>query len=299
MNCLESLLKLSLSQVLHETQARDTSAKDGTNTSDVKPKEDGLGQNKPSSPFCELYQKFKQDLDSKTPKKALGTPASRLCPQNPISTRKVDGASVISTPKKAETENVSPVTGVTPKSAQKKRKSLKGRVVEGNVPVEDFIQLPSSILETPKGKRRSSKSITPTTVEEKSAPVSQRKSHLATPEKFTASEVAEQISECPTAEILTTPTRRRSREATPIKSLITGVEPPADAFVSNQDQIVLTENSTPSTPKTEHSRSPRPAGEKLQAQDVRCELEVTTPINGEEKMPSYFPIAVTFFTYTY
>nr|XP_029485204.1 proliferation marker protein Ki-67-like isoform X5 [Oncorhynchus nerka] len=270
-------------QVLHETQARDTSAKDGTNTSDVKPKEDGsLDQNKPSSPFCELYQMFKQDLDSKTPKKALGTPASRLCPQKPISTRKVDGASVISTPKKAETENVSPVTGVTPKSAQKKRKSLKGRVVEGNVPVEDFIQLPPSILETPKGKRRSSKSITPTTVEEKSAPVSQRKSHLATPEKFTASEVAEQISEFPTAEILTTPTRRRSREATPIKSLITGVEPPADAFVSNQDQIVLTENSTASTPKTEHSRSPRPAGEKLQAQDVLCELEVTTPINVKQ-----------------
>nr|XP_046224924.1 proliferation marker protein Ki-67 isoform X2 [Oncorhynchus gorbuscha] len=270
-------------QVLHETQARDTSAKDGTNTSDVKPREDGsLEQNKPSSPFCELYQMFKQDLDSKTPKKALGTPASRLCPQKPISTRKVDGASVISTPKKAETENVSPVTGVTPKSAQKKRKSLKGRVVEGNVPVEDFIQLPPSILETPKGRRRSSKSITPTTVEEKSAPVSQRKSHLATPEKFTASEVAEQISECPTAEILTTPTRRRSREATPIKSLITGVEPPADTFVSNQDQIVLTENSTASTPKTEHSHSPRPAGEKLQAQDVLCELEVTTPINVKQ-----------------
>ncbi|XP_052345346.1 proliferation marker protein Ki-67 isoform X3 [Oncorhynchus keta] len=282
-NRYSSVSKSETPQVLHETQARDTSAKDGTNTSDVKPKEDGsLEQNKPSSPFCELYQMFKQDLDSKTPKKALGTPASRLCPQKPISTRKVDGASVISTPKTAETENVSPVTGVTPKSAQKKRKSLKGPVVEGNVPVEDFIQLPPSILETPKGKRRSSKSITPTTVEEKSAPVSQRKSHLATPEKLTASEVAEQISECPTAEILTTPTRRRSREATPIKSLITGVEPPADAFVSNQDQLVLTENSTTSTPKTEHSHSPRPAGEKLQAQDVLCELEVTTPINVKQ-----------------
>ncbi|XP_055780458.1 proliferation marker protein Ki-67 isoform X2 [Salvelinus fontinalis] len=269
-------------QVLHETQARDTSAKDGNNTSDVKPKEDGsLEQNKPSSPFCELYQMFKQDLDSKTPKKTLETPASRLCPQNPISTRKVDGASVISTPKKAETENVSPFTGVTPKSAQKKRKSFKGRVVEGNVPVEDYIQLPPSILETPKGKRRSSKSKTPTTVEEKSTPVSQRKSRPATPEKFTASEVVEQISECPTAETLTTPTRRKSKEATPIKSLITGVEPPADA-VSTQDQIVLTENSTPSTPKTKHSRSPRPAGKNLQAQDVLCELEVTTPINGKQ-----------------
>ncbi|KAM9558502.1 proliferation marker protein Ki-67 isoform 2-T3 [Salvelinus alpinus] len=278
-----SASKSETPQVLHETQARDTSAKDGNNTSDVKPKEDGsLEQNKPSSPFCELYQMFKQDLDSKTPKKALGTPASRLCPQNPISTRKVDGVSVISTPKKAETENVSPVTGVTPKSAQKKRKSLKGRVVEGNVPVEDFIQLPPSILETPKGKRRSSKSKTPTTVEEKSTPVSQRKSRPATPEKFTAIEVVEQISECPTAETFTTPTRRRSKEATPIKSLITGLEPPADAVVSNQDQIVLTENSTPSTPKTEHSRSPRPAGKNLHVQDVLCELEVTTPIKGKQ-----------------
>ncbi|CAB1312338.1 unnamed protein product [Coregonus sp. 'balchen'] len=270
-------------QVLHETQARDTSAKDGTNTSDVKPKEDGsLEQNKPSSPFCELYQMFKQDLDSKTPKKAPGTPASRLCPQNPISTKKVDGASVISTPKKAETENVSPITGVTPKSAQKKRKSLKGLVVEGNVPVEDFIQLPQSIQETPKGKRRSSKSKTPTTVEEKSTPVSQRKSRPATPEKFTAREVVEHISECPTAETHKTPTRRRSKEATPIKSLVTGVEPPADAVISNQDQTVLTENSTPSTPKTEFSRSPRSAGKKLQAHDVLCELEATTPTNVKQ-----------------
>ncbi|KAK6328976.1 hypothetical protein J4Q44_G00009540 [Coregonus suidteri] len=270
-------------QVLHETQARDTSAKDGTNTSDVKPKEDGsLEQNKPSSPFCELYQMFKQDLDSKTPKKAPGTPASRLCPQNPISTKKVDGASVISTPKKAETENVSPITGVTPKSAQKKRKSLKGLVVEGNVPVEDFIQLPQSIQDTPKGKRRSSKSKTPTTVEEKSTPVSQRKSRPATPEKFTACEVVEHISECPTAETHKTPTRRRSKEATPIKSLVTGVEPPADAVISNQDQTVLTENSTPSTPKTEFSRSPRSAGKKLQAHDVLCELEATTPTNVKQ-----------------
>ncbi|XP_041734234.1 titin isoform X2 [Coregonus clupeaformis] len=270
-------------QVLHETQARDTSAKDGTNTSDVKPKEDGsLEQNKPSSPFCELYQMFKQDLDSKTPKKAPGTPASRLCPQNPISTKKVDGASVISTPKKAETENVSPITGVTPKSAQKKRKSLKGLVVEGNVPVEDFTQLPQSIQDTPKGKRRSSKSRTPTTVEEKSTPVSQRKSRPATPEKFTAREVVEHISECPTAETHKTPTRRRSKEATPIKSLVTGVEPPADAVISNQDQAVLTENSTPSTPKTEFSRSPRSAGKKLQAHDVLCELEATTPTNVKQ-----------------
>lgn len=97
---LGSLLKLSLSQVLHETQARDTSAKDGTNTSVVKLKEDGiLEQNKPSSPFCKLYQMFKQEPDSKTPKKAPGTPASRLCTKKPISTDKVDWVSVISTPK--------------------------------------------------------------------------------------------------------------------------------------------------------------------------------------------------------
>ncbi|CAB1337911.1 unnamed protein product [Coregonus sp. 'balchen'] len=274
-------------QVLHETQARDTRAKDGTNTSVVQLQEDGiLEQNKPSS-SCELYQMFKQDLDSKTPKKAPGTPASRLCPQKPIPTNKVDGVSVISTPKKVETENVSPViTGVTPKSAQRRRKSFQGWVVEGNVPDEDFIQLTPSIQETPKGKRRSSQSKTPTTVEEKSTPVSQKKSRLATPQKFTASEVVEQISECPTAETAKTPTRRRSKEATPIKSLVTEVEPPADAVILNQDQTVVSENSTPSTFKIEPCRSPqaspRSAGKKLQAQDVLRELEVTTPTNVKQ-----------------
>ncbi|XP_041714339.1 proliferation marker protein Ki-67 isoform X2 [Coregonus clupeaformis] len=275
-------------QVLHETQARDTRAKDGTNTSVVQLQEDGiLEQNKPSSSFCELYQMFKQDLDSKTPKKAPGTPASRLCPQKPIPTNKVDGVSVISTPKKVETENVSPViTGVTPKSAQRRRMSFQGWVVEGNVPDEDFIQLTPSIQETPKGKRRSSQSKTPTTVEEKSTPVSQKKSRLATPQKFTASEVVEQISECPTAETAKTPTRRRSKEATPIKSLVTEVEPPADAVILNQDQTVVSENSTPSTFKIEPCRSPqaspRSAGKKLQAQDVLRELEVTTPTNVKQ-----------------
>uniref|UniRef100_A0A4W5R484 Marker of proliferation Ki-67 n=1 Tax=Hucho hucho TaxID=62062 RepID=A0A4W5R484_9TELE len=270
-------------QVLHETQARDTSAKDGTNTSVVKLKEDGIvEQNKPSSPFCELYQMFKQEPASKTPKKAPGTPASRLCPQKPISTNKVDRVSVISTPKKVETENVSPaITGVTPKSAQKRRKSFQGWVVEGNVPVKDFIQLTPSIQETHKGKRRSSQSQTPTTVEEKS--VSQRKSRHTTPQTFTAIEGVEQVCECPTAE---TPKRTRNKEATSIKSSVTEVEPPADPVILNQDQNVVNENSTPSTFKTEPSRSPRAsprsAGKKLQAHDVFCELEVTTPTNVKQ-----------------
>lgn len=146
------------------------------------------------------------------------------------------------------------ITGVTPKSAQKRRKSFQGWVVEGNVPVKDFIQLTPSIQEIHKGKKHYSQSQTATTVEEKSTTVSQRKSRPTTPQMFTASEGVEQVSECPTAE---TTKRRRSKEATPIKSSVTEVEPPAYLVILNQDQSVVNENSTPSTFKTEPSRSPR------------------------------------------
>uniref|UniRef100_UPI003AAD9813 proliferation marker protein Ki-67 n=1 Tax=Centroberyx gerrardi TaxID=166262 RepID=UPI003AAD9813 len=232
----------------------DPHLKDGTNNDniqrsleksvEVESKEDGsLLQSKTSSPFNELYQMIKQTLDAKTPRKSSvsvpQTPASRFCTPKPGSVRKVAGKPVVSTevkstPKKVEDEASCGITAIegnaevennsvaTPKSAKKQRKSFQvptsemtGLVAEENKPTEQAAE--SEATSTP-----------------------QRRLH-ATPQRFTVSEVVEQIS----AEKPKTPTRRRSKEATPVK--------PA-----------------PDAPKTEPSRrmSPRSIEKKLKTQDT-------------------------------
>uniref|UniRef100_A0A3P8ZWP0 FHA domain-containing protein n=1 Tax=Esox lucius TaxID=8010 RepID=A0A3P8ZWP0_ESOLU len=257
-------------QILHETQARDTSTKDGTK-SEIKPKGEGiLEQKNQNSPFGELYEMFKQDLDSKTPKKAPEPYASRLYSTKLHSPNKVNGVSVISTPKKIDANVSSADAAVTPKSSQTKENSLKVEEVEGKLPNEDILQLIPSSQETPKSKRGSSQHKTPT-------PVSQRKSRPTTPQRVTASEVVEQISECLTAETQNTQTRRRSKEATPIKSSLTKVEP-VNSVTPNNDRTLVSEISMAVTTESTCSprTSPRSSGKKLQAPDVLCELEPTS-----------------------
>ncbi|XP_019902442.3 proliferation marker protein Ki-67 isoform X2 [Esox lucius] len=263
-------------QILHETQARDTSTKDGTK-SEIKPKGEGiLEQKNQNSPFGELYEMFKQDLDSKTPKKAPEPYASRLYSTKLHSPNKVNGVSVISTPKKIDANVSSADAAVTPKSSQTKENSLKVEEVEGKLPNEDILQLIPSSQETPKSKRGSSQHKTPT-------PVSQRKSRPTTPQRVTASEVVEQISECLTAETQNTQTRRRSKEATPIKSSLTKVEP-VNSVTPNNDRTLVSEISMAVTTESTCSprTSPRSSGKKLQAPDVLCELEATTPTKVEQ-----------------
>ncbi|XP_071393903.1 proliferation marker protein Ki-67 [Centroberyx affinis] len=260
----------------------DPHLKDGTNNDniqrsleksvEVESKEDGsLLQSKTSSPFNELYQMIKQTLDAKTPRKSSvsvpQTPASRFCTPKPGSVRKVAGKPVVSTevkstPKKVEDEASCGITAIegnaevennsvaTPKSAKKQRKSFQvptsemtGLVSEENKPTEEAAE--SEATSTP-----------------------QRRLH-ATPQRFTVSEVVEQIS----AEKPTTPTRRRSKEATPVKPVVT----------KEQEEEAKVTEVQPDAPKTEPLRrtSPRSIEKKLKTQDVLRELDVA-PVKNEK-----------------
>ncbi|KAM4624511.1 proliferation marker protein Ki-67 [Polymixia lowei] len=288
-------------QVLQDQQGRDSSTveagekkisqvstdphlKDGTNndniqrslekTAEVESKDDGdMQASATKSPFNELYQMIKQSLDSKTPRKACEslpqTPASRFYTPKPASVRKVAetpaNAEVKSTPKKLEADGNAEVenkSAGTPKSVKKQRKSLEvpasemtGLVAEEK-PSERAAEPATPTQETPRNKRTSS---TP------------QKKLQATPQRFTASEVVQQISDGEPK----SPARRRSKEVTPVKPAVTE---------GQEDQAEETE-AQPSTPKTEPSprTSPRSAQRKLKAQDVLQELEAAAAAATNEK----------------
>lgn len=218
--------------------------KDGTNhdniqrslekTAEVESKEDSsLLQSKTTSPFNDLYQMIKKSLDVKTPRKSsasvLQTPSSRFCTPKPGSVRKNDGKPAISTedkstPKKAEAkvftgadETKGEIEGVgngTPKSVKKQRKSFQ-------VPPE---------MAGPAAEHAS-----------ESEAASPQKRNRTPPQRFTVCEVIEQVS----AQTPKSPTRRKSKEVTPVKSAVTKEQ---------QEQAM--------TPKTAHHQkaSPRSSG---------------------------------------
>lgn len=159
--------------------------------------DDSLLQNKTTSPFNDLYQMIKKSLDVKTPLKSsaslLQTPTSRFCTPKPVSVQKDVGNPVISTedkstPKRDETENISKGT---PKSVKKQKKSF---------------HIPSNEMARPE---------TENVVKCEAA--SPQRRNRATPQRFTVCEVIEQVS----PQTLKSPTRRRSKEATPTKPAVT------------------------------------------------------------------------------
>ncbi|XP_056221239.1 proliferation marker protein Ki-67 [Seriola aureovittata] len=193
---------------------------DGTNdnfqqslekTVEVESKEDSsLLQNKTNSPFNDLYQMIKKSLDVKTPRKSsaslLQTPASRFCTPKPGSVQKNDGKPVISTedmiiPKKDDAKvfpgadeikgEVVSISNGTPKSVKKQRKSF---------------QVPSEMAEPAAPEH-------PATSE---ATLPQKRNRVS-PQRYTASEVIDQVS----AQTSKSPLRRRSKEATPVKASVT------------------------------------------------------------------------------
>ncbi|XP_044035655.1 proliferation marker protein Ki-67 isoform X2 [Siniperca chuatsi] len=224
----------------------DPHLKDGTNhdniqrslenTVEVESKEDdSLLQSKTTSPFNDLYQMIKKSLDVKTPRKSsaslLQTPTSRFCTPKPCSVMKNYGKPVISTedkstPKKNETKvslgagetegEAGRISNGTPKSVKKQRKSF---------------QVPSTEMARPEAENAA-----------KSEATSPQKRNRATPPRFTVCEVIEQVS----TQLLKSPMRRRSKEATPTKSAVT----------KEQEEQVVT------SPKTQHLRkaSPRNSG---------------------------------------
>ncbi|XP_062299229.1 proliferation marker protein Ki-67 [Scomber scombrus] len=218
----------------------DPHLKDGTNHDNIQralektvavesKEDDSLLQSKTNSPFNDLYQMIKKSLDVKTPRKSSSskfqTPSSKFCTPKHGTVGEINETPAMSTedtPKKDEA-NVSLVAGEmngeaqsisngTPKSVKKQRRSS---------------QVPATEMVRP-------------VVEE----ADNAKLEAITPQKFTVSEVIEQIS----AETPKSPMRRRSKEATPAKEQ---------------------EQATPAQ-KTEHLRrtSPRNSGKVEKVEEL-------------------------------
>lgn len=185
----------------------DPPLKDGTNHDNIQRSMDRtmeLDSSEAQSPFGDLYQMIKKSLDVKTPRKSstslLQTPSSRFCTPRPVSVRKTGGNPVTSTGNNsAATANESDVLpgaaeakiSTTPKSLKKQRES--GRVS-------------SSEMEKPKVQN---------IVQSEAAPPQVVNS--ATPQKPSVSEGAEKDD----APVQKSPSRRRSKEATPAKPAVT------------------------------------------------------------------------------
>ncbi|KAF7661158.1 hypothetical protein LDENG_00267370 [Lucifuga dentata] len=251
----------------------DSHLKDGTNsdniqralekTVEVESKEDDSLQTKTNSPFSDLYQMIKQSLDAKTPRKSAGsllqTPTSRFYTPKAGSARKDDTKPAISTgirctPKRVDAEVSPEAEGnaeikmkTTPKSAKKQRKSFQGPASE----------MPAFLSEEKPAEQSAKPEATPA-----------QKRLKASPKRFTVNEVIDLIS----AEKSTTPTRRKSKEATPVKSA--GSEgrerhfPKESPEEKLKDQDVLSEmdttkNSTKKRASGEHAHDlPKPEAKK-------------------------------------
>lgn len=160
--------------------------------------DDSPVQSKTVSPFNDLYQMIKKSLDVKTPRKSsaslLQTPSSKLCSPKPGSVRKSDSKFVVfaegkTTPKKVEAK----VLSGTPESVKKQKKVVRVPSTETAGPTGDEAEHPT-VFEAASPRRKSS----------------------ATPQKFTLSEVIEQV----TAPTPKSPVRRRSKEGTPAKPAV-------------------------------------------------------------------------------
>uniref|UniRef100_A0AAQ5YJC6 FHA domain-containing protein n=1 Tax=Amphiprion ocellaris TaxID=80972 RepID=A0AAQ5YJC6_AMPOC len=200
-------------------------------TVEMESKEDGsLVQSKTASPFNDLYQMIKKSLDVKTPRKSsaslLQTPSAKFCSPKPGSVRKSDGKCVIFTEDKSTPKNVqAKVLSGTPESVKKQKKVVK---------------LPSTETAGPTGEEAEH----PT----RSEATSPRRRSSATPQKFTLSEVIEQV----TAQTPKSPVRRRSKEGTPSKPAVT----------KQQDKQAM------ASPKTKHSPKPSPRSSEKAAKEV-------------------------------
>ncbi|XP_034427492.1 proliferation marker protein Ki-67 [Hippoglossus hippoglossus] len=207
-----------LSEVFTDGTNHDNIQRTLENTVEVESKEDAtLLQNKTNSPFNDLYQMIKKSLDVKTPRKSsaslLQTPASKFCTPKPASVRKSD---------------VKPVIFKEDQGTPKMKNEAKV------IPEADEIkgQDESCNTETPKSVKKQKKS--PPTSSENPGPAAEEVDHViksettspqrrtrVTPQRFSASEVVDQVCvETPKSLV-----RRSSRETTPVKPAVTAVEP--------------------------------------------------------------------------
>ncbi|XP_058262302.1 proliferation marker protein Ki-67 isoform X2 [Hemibagrus wyckioides] len=231
--------------------ATDTCLKDGSNLPVCLDQSVGDQQSKESmdstlSPFSDLYNMVKRDLATKPVWKSASlsnTPLSR----HPVDKQEIEEVS---------DENVKPVT---PKSAQKKRRSSTAKPVEG-VQTENLsaqVKIATPVVQG-KQKRQS---------EGGSTPASQKKTPQTTPQKFTADQVAQQITfESPSTK---SPKTRRSGAS----------QTPEDQTTSQNPSQV--EESEEAKEKPANRTSPRAnAGKRFQVQDVLQEV-VATPTSDD------------------
>lgn len=195
------------------------------NTAVVDSMDDGSQlQSKTISPFSDLYQMIKKSMDVKTPRKSsvsqIQTPSSRFCTPKPNSVRKNNQKCV--TPKKDEAKVITDPEGSSIECPQSAKKQ------------EDPFHVPSTVVVGPRVIEAESTT--------KSQASLQMETNGATPQRFTVSEVIEQIS----AQSPKVSVRRRSKEVTPAKPAVT----------QEQEQQAMT------SPKTERPvrTSPRNLG---------------------------------------
>ncbi|MCJ8738146.1 hypothetical protein PDJAM_G00032200 [Pangasius djambal] len=232
--------------------ATDTCLKDGSNLPVCLDQSTGDQQNKASmdstmSPFSDLYNMVKRDLATKPVWKSASlsnTPLSRP-PVDKQELEKVSG------------ENDKPVT---PKSAQKKRRSSTAKSVEGTQTESLSAQVKPATPVVQGEEKKLSEGV--------GTPVSQKKTPQTTPQKFTADQVAQQITfESPSAK--SPKARRSSASRTPENQTTSqNSSEPAEAEEAKAKQATRT--------------SPRAsAGKRFQVQDVLQEV-VATPTSDDK-----------------
>nr|XP_020461853.1 proliferation marker protein Ki-67-like isoform X2 [Monopterus albus] len=225
----ETLTVLQDRQVVDTVTAEtDPPLKDGPNHDNIQQclhKTVEVESTETTSPFSDLYQMIKKSLEIKTPCKSsvslLQTPTSRFCTPNPCSVRKNEAKVFPGTDEtKVQAESIG---NGTPESAKKQRNSF---------------QATSEMAETTAEDARHATKCDATSPLKKSC---------STPERFTVSEVTEQIS----SQTPKSPVRRRSREAKP-------------AVTEEQEEQKLT------SLKTEHLEwaSPRNSGTAEKVKDM-------------------------------
>lgn len=228
----------------------DTCLKDGSNLPVCMDQSLGDQQSKASmdstlSPFSDLYNMVKRDLATKTVWK------SSSLSNTPLSRPSVDKQEI----EEVSSENVKPMT---PKSAQKKRRSSTVKSLEG-VQTENLSAQVKTATPVVQGMQmRHSEGI--------SMPVSQKKTSQTTPQKFTADQVAQQIAiKSPSTK--SPKARRSSTSQTPEKQTIS--QNPSELEESEEVKV---KQATRTSPRAN-------AGKRFQVPDV-LEAEATPTSDG-------------------
>ncbi|XP_048842963.1 proliferation marker protein Ki-67 [Brienomyrus brachyistius] len=244
------------------------------------------------SPFSELYEMTKQSLSEKLPRKSEQpkTPCSRrdskmeVVPRNASLDKPASASGADVTPKSGRSMTITPGREDLQSPTQKLQDAIE--------------QVVTPVQVTPKVRRSMkspAKQLTAAVSEDQLTPVSQKKNHISTPQKFTAAEVAQHVlsqgtsvlEDCTISKSVT-PKTRRSKEAHSPAGGEGGPRSPGRPFVctpnqakkTNGQSVEVKEKSPRATVVSSKRTSPRTTAGKLQALSV---LETAAPSCGENE----------------